>query len=379
MKVSCRQADLSLALERAGRAMPPRKRPHTEQVRLEASGETTTITVESEGCVIASEICAATHREGAVSMTYGTLARLVTGLPDARIDLETEDTLQTDESAGVIHLACGRSSARMRAKNTAGTPKHDDAHENGLTMTGEHLIEAIRTVEFAADDRSDQARLTGANIRTDGDGATFATSDGKRLALYVIPIKNTTQREYEWLPTREGMVSAACIASPQDTVKMAEEAGKLRIRTGRTVIIPRTIPTNFPRWEQLIPEQSATEVVADLAGMREAMHQAGPFAKAGSHIVRIYVRGEHEGENTEPYLLVGSQHEDLGHNYGKVPVAQVSGPDGKVALNVRYLNDLLRIATGDAITMKIGKETEPIVFKSENGLTHVVMPQFIQW
>jgi DNA polymerase III sliding clamp (beta) subunit (PCNA family) len=57
--------------------------------------------------------------------------------------------------------------------------------------------------------------------------------------------------------------------------------------------------------------------------------------------------------------------------------ASIVGPDAKVALNSRYIQDALATAS-ETVTLEIDTPSTPVLFRSVVGRT-VVMPMFCQW
>ena len=65
--------------------------------------------------------------------------------------------------------------------------------------------------------------------------------------------------------------------------------------------------------------------------------------------------------------------------------AAVNGPEGQIAFNSRYLQDVLNVLSG-SVALEMTSPSSQGVFRpvdengiSEPGYVHVVMPMFVQW
>lgn len=153
---------------------------------------------------------------------------------------------------------------------------------------------------------------------------------------------------------------------------VATAAGRVTFGLDGAWVSAYQLPATFPNYLQLIPEAHKTRVTVPAAAFRRAVRLAASAAVDGSGIVRMEA-------SPRQGLTVSSQAAET----GSVTVglaAAVEGEPGRIAVNMRYLSDALRLFEGD-VSMDMEEPSKQCVFWSGQspGLKVVVMPMFVQW
>ena len=89
------------------------------------------------------------------------------------------------------------------------------------------------------------------------------------------------------------------------------------------------------------------------------------------------------GDASDQNITLTARAEELGNHRGRVDAA-IEGENSRIAYNVRYLQDVLQIASGPSaseIAMETSGPSNPGVFRvvGRDNYVHVLMPMFVQW
>jgi DNA polymerase-3 subunit beta len=143
-------------------------------------------------------------------------------------------------------------------------------------------------------------------------------------------------------------------------------------------MVSQLIQGTFPNYNQLIPQSYVTKAVVDISAFSRATKTASIFARDGSGIVRLVIT---PGEELSPgRVTVSARAEEVGDNVGEID-AIVDGEATKIALNSKYLIDVLAILEEEQVALETTSPSSPGVFRpvgTENYI-YVVMPMFVQW
>ncbi|MCY3733335.1 MAG: DNA polymerase III subunit beta, partial [Chloroflexi bacterium] len=139
------------------------------------------------------------------------------------------------------------------------------------------------------------------------------------------------------------------------------------------------IQGNYPSYDQLIPAEYQTRAILPGAVLQGGVRSAAVFARESSGIIRLIFNGETSDQN----ITLTARAEELGNHRGRVDAA-IEGDDSRIAYNVRYLQDVLQIASGASsaeIAMETSGPSNPGVFRvvGRDNYVHVLMPMFVQW
>ena len=179
-------------------------------------------------------------------------------------------------------------------------------------------------------------------------------------------------------------------------IMVSETGGEAMFRIGDEIeMITQLIAGTYPDYKSLVPENTDTTMTISLEGIAHLARSTQVIAREGSAIVRL-VATDIEGQGR---LTLSASAEDLGNSEGTLDI-DLEGEEGKIAFNVRFLNDLVSHSQGgtsnptetdgsedgspsgpEKMILSISTPSSPAVFRlsSHPGFTHVVMPMYVQW
>ncbi len=398
MKVSCLQENLSRGLSVAGRAVSARSAlpilSHilftTDEGRLRLSATNLEMGIH---CWIGGRV----EEEGAIAVPARTIIDLINAFPPDRVDLRQEVRTMT------LNVRCGRSEANIKGLDAVDfppIPTPGEGASDGISVDPETLRTAINQVAFAA--ATDEARptLTGVLLRWEATSAgptlTLAAADGYRLAVRRVPLpESEVVRPFSVIIPARTMTEWARICG--ELVKGREERPPVRITFTpdgnriifqaqtppdapvpmEVVLVSQLIPGTFPDYQQLIPRDRNTRLVAGTAELLKACQTAHIFARENTNTLLFHV---HPGSDLEPgRLLVSATSAETGSDVTELDAA-VEGVGVEIAFNVKFILDALGVVNSPQVMVDIISPSSPGVIRPVGGddFTYVVMPMTLE-
>lgn len=317
-------------------------------------------------------IGAKVEEEGAITVPAKLLNDVIGNLPNECV------TLALDTRTVAVHIACARFNGNIKgieAEEFPAIPTISD-QEPTVTLAPDVLREAIDQVVFAA--AKDDARLVlaGVLIRLKGEEATFAATDGFRLAKRTITLAEPVENPQEFIvPARTLSELSRILGDTEGNVEITvtPSGGQVLFHTENTDLVSRLIDGKFPDFERIIPTTYATRSVFDTQEMIKAVKLASFFANASQNTVKLSL--EPGGESGTGKLIISANAAEVGDNTGELD-GLVQGEGGPIALNVRYLQDALVAIKTPQVAFETQTPRSPGVFKpvGQEGYVHLVMP-----
>ncbi len=295
----------------------------------------------------------------------------------------------TKEPEPCIQFSCDHTIMRFlnRPKVKYGEPeiKHLNFidHEQpkpkltGISLDSQELLRALSFVLPCVATAVDRPVLNCILLDSDNDVLKLAVADGFRLGVASIPAKGIPKDKvvvdpkelYTFLKGIKPIGKGKSKYYPEvylnyhnNKVKFAYESGELEL--------PH-FNGNFPDYTQLIPAQG-THIEFIASQLLEATKALSTIAKDGSGIIRLqFQKGYPLGK-----ILVTAKSEELGDS--SVDCDAKVDSDCKIAVNTKYLIDLLKLCGDDSVDTFLTTPSSPMVFNNDDW-QWVIMPMYVQW
>jgi DNA polymerase-3 subunit beta len=195
---------------------------------------------------------AVVQAEGSITLPAKLLADVVGSLPDEPI------TLAMDERAQSVHLTCGPFEAEIKgieAKAFPSMPTISGADSEGISFVAADLRAVAEQVAIVAATDDTRPALIGVLMRLKETTATFAASDGIRLAVRTLTLPGPVATPLEVLIPAQALRDLRRVSGDTETiaVAVASERGQILFRAGDVELITRLIDGKFPDYARLIP------------------------------------------------------------------------------------------------------------------------------
>lgn len=355
MKVVCAQGLLAEALATVGRIVPAKTTlPVLGNILLDADpADGLRLVATNLDLTVTQRVRAEVTTAGRTTVPGKLLADYV-----ALLDRGKQVSLSLAAHATRLHLACERCAAQIATLPPDDFPPAPvvDVGAVHLELDGAVLRQAIEHVVFAAAPDDVRPVLAGVLLRLDAGTLTLAAADGYRMAIRTIDLADTTTNATWLVPARALRELARSLPTARGlpvTLRGTTSTPQLL-----HVVLPgfeltsRLVEGQFPDFERIIPQASATTVIVGTADLLRATRAASVFARDNAHIVRLVCSPPpDDGTPALGRVLVTAASAEMGDNAGHLE-ASVQGEAGEIALNGVYLRDALEALSSPQVGLQ---------------------------
>lgn len=323
-------------------------------------------------------VLAATDLTQYVEYTTGakveeTGASLIDGAPLSKmIGTFGDAAVEIDGNGHGATISAGKRSVKLPGGDPDDFPPNLKADQPVCSTIADDLLDALTRVLPAASTDTVRPCLNAVNVVVKDGKMTLCTSDGFRLAVLSIPVRDASARDF-LIPLHVAQTLARLLKRARDSdVEITGNSTNVRFEFGPWSLTAQMVDATFPNYESLIPtpEETATFARDDFAAELAA---AAVLANEAGGIIRIVAAGD---------ALTLASTDGEGADFTTEMPAHVTGP-AKIALNVRYLADALKMVGSERVELGFTSTTSPVVLRDpdgpESGVKVVVMPMFVSW
>lgn len=377
MKVTCLQENLARGLGIVGRAVALRSTlPITANVLITTEHGRIKLAATNLDIALSCWIGGQIEEEGAITVPARLLTDFVNSLPSEKIEF----TLPARSKQ--LKLKCARNEATIGGIDADEFPAIPAVEDGGsLEIDPKALREATNQVVFSAATDDSRPVLTGVHLVVENDQLTFAATDGFRLAVRHLKLKKKTPEKQEVIVPAKALGELNRLLQDQDEpVTMTFNATKTQVlfRLKDVELVAQLIQGTFPDYSRLLPKEWGSRAVVEVRDFLQETKIASIFARDGSGIVRITFEAGDDG--TPGHMELTARAEEIGDNQGALD-AVVEGEPSKIALNGKYLQEVLQVLDGGRVALETTGPSQPAVIRplESDNYVHVVMPMFVQW
>ena len=379
MRIQTSQAALAQGLTVVSRSVAARHSlDQLRHVHLEADQSGVRLTATDTEIAMICQIDAVVSEPGAITLPHRNLNDLVASLPSAEITIEIAENSQVAQIG-----ASGDSQSTLNGMSPSTYPNIPGVGDGDwIKIVAHELRDALNHVVFAAATDDGRPVLTGVHFRFEGDKMTLAAADGFRLAVYDMNVASELTEQLEiTVPARALNELRGLLTDDDSAVEMYIHADRTYVRFHlRTVqMTAQLIQGSYPSYEQLIPSDYQTRATLPGIELQGRVRTAAVYAREANGIVRL----SFNGDDPAPGIMLNARAEELGNHEGRVD-AVIEGESSRIAYNVRYLQEVLQIASGGGaseLALETSGPSNPGVFRivGRDNYVHVLMPMFVQW
>lgn len=236
------------------------------------------------------------------------------------------------------------------------------------------IKDAINRTCFAASTDEGRPVLTGIRTTISSGKMTFAATDGYRLSIEQIDVPDK-KKELQILLPAQTLAEVVRIAQELKVEELdfslIENKNQAVFNLANVTIFTRLIDGEFPNIEKIIPQSGKTRVEISKDDFAQSVKTVSLFARGAANIIKIKI--EKEGLRLSANTPQVGQDEDFVE-------ASVSGEEGEIAFNFRFLLDLLNNFPEETLIFEMSGPLNPGVFKPKKltSFLHIIMPVRIQ-
>jgi DNA polymerase-3 subunit beta len=377
MKAKCLQEHLARGLGIVSRAVATQSALDIlRYILVTAEGGRVRLTANNLEMCVSHWLQAKVDEEGGVAVPGRTIAGLTDSFSPETVMLEVEDGRAT------LNLVCGRTEANVKGQPTTefSLLGQETGGKSMGTLPQASLKDAVEAVAYAASSDESRLALTGVLMEASGTTLTLAAADGFRLAVHCLDLDQPVRGLSVIVPARSLREVARLCKQADEEVKILldQKGGLITFDMGDTLVTCQLVDGTYPDYRQLVASaqvEDSSKVIVSTADFRRACQTARVFARDASQVVRLDFRGE-DGSGQ---VTVQGISAESGDNVNAVD-ASIEGSPATIALDVRYLIDVLKAARQPQVRLEVTAPTAPVVLTpiDAEGCVWVIMPMQVE-
>ena len=366
MKVTVSPAILSATLHAVSRAISTRSTlPVLNNVLLETTPHGLRLTATNLEITVRKQMPAEVEREGRTTVPARLWTDFVATLPESQMTMELDSSNQT------LHLRCASYDTHIKcidAEEFPPGPLAEDGEQ--LEFASGDLLRAIGQVQIAAASDDSRPILTGIMVLIEQDQVTMAATDGHRLAVRSLKARSGSAESRSLVvPARALGELERVLKGESESIRMvmASAGNQVFFRAGSAELNSRLMDGTYPNYGQVVPASSLTKVRLDTADLLSTARSVSLFAKDSANVLRI--------RTEEASLVLMANTNEVGDNTASV-AAEIEGADMQIAINARYLLDVLVVLGSEKVQLELNDPLKPglISVPGADDYKYVIMP-----
>ena len=365
MKLICSRPMLANAFHTVSAVVPTRTpKDILKEIKLEvADGRATLIGTDQEIGIRYELGEVQVDGEGDALLPNAQMSSILREVQEESIELEIVDD--------VLWVRSGHSEFRLSGKDPAEFPPVAGFEEDRyFVVAAAALKKLIRRTVYATDVESTRYALGGVLAEVTPERITLAATDSRRLAVATTACRaegvETVANEQPVVPSKAMSLIERSLSDAEDEVQLAVRSNDVVVKCGPTTIYSRLVEGRFPRYRDVIPNESRYSI--ELA--------AGPFYSAVRQ-AQIVVNDESRGVDftfANGLLVLKSVGLDVGESKVEIPIA-FEGEELTITFDPRFVAEFFRILeTGTSVRLELIDHEKAAVFRTDDDYVYVIMP-----
>lgn len=251
--------------------------------------------------------------------------------------------------------------------------------KSGIALDTRKLIDALTYVLPACATEENRIVLTCVVFDCSPTGITLASADGYRLHTtkfeatgltekrLLIPASEINQALIPFLKSIKPIGKGKSKYYPEVYFSYTDNTATFSTDKGHTELY--LLDGTYPSYEKLIPDSCGSKIEFIASDMLQALKSLKNVATYSTGIVRL------KFANSQCHLAAKSDEYGDAESTIDCKVNQ----DCQIALNIKYLIDLLSICKAELVTAYITTDSSPLKIELCNNRVAVLMPMFVQW
>lgn len=292
-------------------------------------------------------------------------AEIINKLPDDHFTFEVNTQLQAS-------ISSSNSFFTINALDAASYPylPEIDTSES-FTLPVPLLKKVIEQTVIAVSKHESRPILTGVNFSIKNGQLKAVATDSHRLSQRIIQVDVPEDLTFQIVIPGNSLTELSKILTDDiEEVRIALAENQILFMTDDTHFYSRLLEGNYPQTDQLIPEDSTTQIDIDVNILKGAVGRTSLLSHAGkNNVVKLALEnGDLQLTSNSPE--VGYVEEDVHYN-------QVNGEEMEISFNPDYLRDALNTFDTNKVTLKLISTLRPFVIVPADAKDNVDFVQLI--
>ncbi len=367
MKITCSTKDLNEALQHLLRAVPSNPQtPVLAGIHIKAEGSMLELQSTNLSLGIIVKIGVNTEIPGEIVISGKYLQEIARKLPSDMV------TMTNEGETGVVKITSGNASFNLLSMNAEDFPKVKPPETYATFRVKSGIIkDAIRRTAYACSNDDTRPIFTGCYFEINGSSFNLVATNTHRLALVKQHIADDVGELRFIVPGQILRDLYKMIDSTDPGSIVTVDCGmKFAAFTFDNVYLTtRLIDGQFPPYEKVIPRESTTFAVVNVAEMLETVDRVSLISKETEYnTIRFYF-------SAQDGLHISSNSPEVGRSDEWVN-AKIEGEDVDISFNVLYIADVLKALDSEECRIALTKSLAPADIREvgNDNFIYVVTP-----
>lgn len=272
--------------------------------------------------------------------------------------LPNEDVTFSSQGSSTAKIQCGASRLSLNLQDAAEFPSFPTVDaSSSVVIPFAQLRRMIDQVIFAVAVTEDKPILTGVLFEIGNERLTLAAIDGFRMAVRETPVAGEISGSFVAPSAALREVGRVATDSDMD-VQISFDRLRVHFQLGNTQILTQLLEGEYVPYRTLFPKSFSIHVETDRLSLLQSVERAIIMSDASENsVIRMEIQ-----ENA----LTVSSGSEKGRMEETIP-AVTQGDDLRIAMNGRFLMDVLKVIEDDDITLLFNTSTSPCALE-RNGI-----------
>ena len=316
---------------------------------------------------VIANVDAQVEEEGKITLPSKTLNEIVSKLGDKLITFE----MNNEETS--VHITCQNSKFDIIGISASEFPPEftnvEVSEENGFEISIRPFVKAVKQAGFAAASYETSNLLSGIVCDISGNVLEIASTDGNRLARVRETIDNKDDKASQLIIPSKTLNEFIKMSSfiDEETVKIYTERSKIILKSEKTTTISRLLEGQFPKYNQLIPQESPKEAIVNVSQLTSALERVSIMVNEKTSIVKL--------EFSNNNLKLSADTPDSGKSEENLDI-EYSGEELAIAFNYKYVLEALKNIDCEEVKIGLNTSLSATMFRPncEEDFVCLIMP-----
>lgn len=306
---------------------------------------------------VIAEVDAQVEEMGKITLPSKTLNEIVSKLGDKLI------TFNMSEGETTVNITCQNSKFDIIGISANEFPQElsnvNMKDEEGFEIEIRPFVKAVKQAGFAAASFETSNLLSGIVCDISSNILEIASTDGNRLARVREKIDNKENKAKQLIIPSKTLNEFIKMSGfiDEETVKIYTEDTKIIIKSEKTTTISRLLTGQFPKYNQLIPQESPKTATVNVSQMSSALERVSIMVNEKTSIVKL--------EFSNNNLKLTADTPDAGKSEENIDI-DYSGDELTIAFNYKFVLEALKNIESDNVKIGLNTPLSATMFKPQN-------------
>jgi len=334
--------------------------PMLNNILLTLVNETLSITATDLEVELVAETKAETETPGETTVPGRKLYDICRALPDGDIHIN-----QTDEK---VTVRAGRSRFTLATLKAADFPIVDKVTaQQTIKIPRKDLKKLLQKTHFAMAQQDVRYYLNGLCLETSNQTFRAVATDGHRLALSEIALKEAANLNEQVILPRKGVIELEKLLDDEGDLDLSLGSNHARVQINGIRFTSKLIDGRFPEYDRVLPKDCRHIITADRGLLRQALQRAAILSNEKYRGVRL--------DLDENKITIEANNPEQEEAEEALEV-QYSGEKMEIGFNVNYLLDALSAVEEDQVELGLSDANSSCLIRAPGAeaTRYVVMP-----